>query len=192
MTEFAHRTLAELHEGLEVIRRSPRGAGRIEMIVSRPAAGERVFHETAELSLETGLVGDNWKVRGSSKTPDKSAHPEMQITLMNLRAIDLIAGAPGRRALAGDQFYLDLDLSLEHLPAGSRLALGDAIIEITEPPHLGCVKFAGRFGNDALKFVNTLEARALRLRGAHAKVVKAGTVRKGEMARVVNSGEAVA
>ncbi len=192
MNEIAHRMLAELETGLELIRRSPRGEGKIELIVSRPSPGERRFHGAAELSLETGLVGDNWKARGSAKTPDKAAHPEMQITLINLRAIDLIAGAPERRALAGDQFHVDLDLSIEHLPAGSRLALGSAVIEITEPPHLGCVKFAGRFGNDAQKFVNTPEGRALRLRGAHAKVVKAGTVRKGEMARVIEQGVQVA
>ncbi len=192
MTEAAHKSLGELQAGLETIRRSPRGEGKIELIMSRPAPGERAFHDAAELSLESGLIGDNWKLRGSAKTPDKAAHPEMQITFINLRAIDLIAGAPGRRALAGDQFCVDLDLSIEHLPPGNRLALGSAVIEITEPPHLGCVKFAGRFGNDALKFVHTPEGRALRLRGAHAKVVKAGAVKRGELVRVVDSGDAVA
>lgn len=178
-------SMAELDAGLDEIRRSPRGTGRVELIVRRPAPGEREILQRAELTLADGLVGDGWKARGSKRTPDGSAHPGYQVTLINARLLALIAGEPDRRSLSGDQFVVDLDLSVGHLPTGSRLALGSAILEITEPPHTGCVKFAGRFGNDALKFVNTPEGRALRLRGAHAKVVQAGVVKNGEAIRAL-------
>ncbi|HEX6715065.1 MAG TPA: hypothetical protein VF066_16865 [Thermoleophilaceae bacterium] len=132
------------------------------------------------LDTEHGLVGDNWLTRGSSSTEDGSANPLMQLTLMNVRSASLIAGGPERRQLAGDQFFVDLDLSLENLPAGTRLKLGEATIEITEIPHRGCGKFSSRFGVDALKFVNSKVGRELNLRGVNARIVEGGTVRPGD------------
>jgi MOSC domain-containing protein YiiM len=136
----------------------------------------------AELDLVEGLRGDGWRTRGSRETADGSAHPEMQLTLMNARAAELVAGDKDRRALAGDQLYLDLDLSIDNLPPGMRLAIGSAVIEITAPPHTGCRSFTNRFGSDATRFVNSREGKRLRLRGANAKVVQAGIVRWGDRA----------
>ena len=132
------------------------------------------------LDLDQGLVGDMWKARGSSRTPDRSANLDAQLTLMNARAAQAIAGSKERRPLAGDQLYVDLDLSIENLPAGTRLAVGDAVIEVTPEPHTGCAKFSARFGTEALKFVNKSPGRELRLRGVNTRVVTAGAVRAGD------------
>ncbi len=181
MSAGRHLTMAELEAGLPEIRRSPRDEGRLEMIVSRPRTGEREILERAELDIELGLVGDNWQARGSSMTENGAAHPEMQLNLMSSRAIELIAAERSRWQLAGDQLFVDLDLSGENLPPGTRLAIGSAIIEVTAEPHTGCKKFVDRFGLEAMKFVNSPMGRELNLRGINAKVVKAGTVVVGDV-----------
>ncbi|GAA0456169.1 hypothetical protein Aca07nite_52350 [Actinoplanes capillaceus] len=182
-----HRSLDEILEGLHLVRQSPRGAGTLELAVRRPSTGAREVLAQAELHRETGLVGDNWSRRPSSRTPDNTPHPDMQLNVINARFTELIAG-PDRDAwaLAGDQLYVDLDLSFDALPAGSRLAIGDeAVIEVTEQPHTGCAKFAARFGRDAHKFVWTDEAKSLRLRGLNARVVTGGTITPGDTVRQI-------
>lgn len=179
----------ELEAGLDGILRSPTVEGTVELIVRRPAEGEREVLEEAALDLDDGLVGDSWRLRGSSRMPDHSPNPAAQLTLMNARVIDLVAaGARERWALAGDQLYVDLELSVANLPAGTRLALGTAVIEVTAEPHTGCAKFHARFGGDAHRFVNTKTHRHLRLRGLNAKVVEAGTVRSGDTLRKLPDG----
>lgn len=111
----------------------------------------------------------------------------MQINIMNSRAIALIACERDRWALAGDQLYIDLDLSGSNLPPGTRLELGSAILEITAPPHTGCSKFAARFGVEAVKFVNSVRGRQMNLRGLNARVVKPGAVRKGDIVRKIGA-----
>jgi hypothetical protein len=175
-----HRTTDELTAALDEIRQSPSAAGTVELIVRRPAENEREVLEEAELDLDLGLVGDMWKARGSSRTPDRSANLDAQLTLMNARAAHAIAGSRERRKLAGDQLFVDLDLSIENLPAGTQLAVGDAVIEVTHEPHTGCAKFSARFGTEALKFVNKSPGRELRLRGVNTRVVTPGTVRAGD------------
>ena len=155
------------------------------MIVRRPGVGEREVVESGELDLAEGLVGDNWRLRGSRKTDDGKAHPDMQLNLMNSRVIALVAGSRDRWPLAGDQLFVDLDLSKENLPAGTRLAMGSAIIEVTSVPHLGCRKFVARFGLEAMKFVNSRRGKKLCLRGINAKVVKPGRVSTGDRVRRV-------
>lgn len=175
-----HVELAVLEAGLEHIRRSPADRGRVELIVRRPAESEREILAEATLDAAEGLVGDNWRARGSRATGDGSAHPDMQLTLMNARAAALIAGSAERRQLAGDQLYVDFDLSVANLPAGTRLRIGSAVIEITDQPHRGCGKFSSRFGVDALRFVNSAIGRELNLRGVNAKVIAGGAVRIGD------------
>src|SRR4051812_35891825 len=123
-------TADELELGLDEIRRSPADEGTVELIVCRPAENEREVLDEAVLDLEEGLVGDMWRVRGSSRTPDGSAHPGMQLTLMNARAVAAVAGDREHWPLAGDQLYVDLDLSVGNLPPGARLALGSAVVEV--------------------------------------------------------------
>lgn len=178
-----HLSLAELEAGLEYIRQSPRETGELALIVRRPQTDEREILEQAELDVSDGLVGDNWKARGSSRTADGSAHPDMQLTLMNSRSISLIAQEPERWPLAGDQLFVDLDLSASNVPPGTRLALGSAVIEVTSQPHTGCQKFAERFGPDALKFINSPLGRQLQLRGINARVVQSGVIRVGDVVR---------
>jgi hypothetical protein len=183
MSTIKHLTWEELTAGLDGIRQSPPDAGTLELIVRRPSIEQRDVIAEGVLDPVVGLVGDTWVERGSSRTPDGSRHPDMQLNIMNARAIALLAQTKDRWQLAGDQLYIDLDLSPENLPAGTRLALGTAVIEVTSQPHTGCEKFAARFGPHATKFVNSPEGKQLRLRGINAKVVQAGTIRVGDVAR---------
>ena len=183
ITTLNHLTKAELEAGLEYICSAPKDQGVLELIVRRPQIEHREVLSEGELDVRVGLVGDNWTERGSSRTPDGSAHPEMQLNIMNARVTALVAQEKHRWQLAGDQLYLDLDLSDENLPAGTRLQIGEAVIEVSAEPHLGCKKFVARFGLDAMKFVNSDLGKRLHLRGINAKVVKSGTIRVGDVAR---------
>jgi len=177
-----HLSRERLAAGLGRIRNSPPDGGRLVLIVRRPAAGERELPAEAVLDRDKGLAGDNWLARGSSGTPDGSADPNRQITVMNARVAELVAGGTDRMALAGDQLYLDLDLSIDNLPAGSLLAVGEVVLQVSEAPHLGCAKFIERFGAEAMRFVNSRVGRQLRLRGMNTRVVVPGTVRLGDVA----------
>lgn len=183
IAEVKHLTMEELEAGLDEIRRAPKDEGRLEMIVRRPETEKREMLTVGQLDPAEGLVGDNWKGRGSGQTEDGSAHPEMQINIMNARATMLVAQDRARWPLAGDQLYVDLDLSEENLPPGARLAIGDAILEVTAVPHNGCKKFVARFGLDAMKFVNSPVGKELHLRGINAKVIQPGTIRVGDVVK---------
>jgi hypothetical protein len=180
LEDSQHLTAQQLETGLAHILDSPLQQGIVELIVCRPRVGVRKVLHSAQLDPEQGLLGDNWRARGFRQRSDGSAHPDMQINLMNSRVIGLVAGARQNWPLAGDQFYVDLDLSRRNLPPGTRLALGTAIIEITAEPHLGCKKFTERFGLEAMKFVNSRRGKALNLRGINARVVQAGKLVTGE------------
>lgn len=177
------RTLAELEAGQPDLRRSPVDMGRVESIARRPAAGEREVLSEATLDIDLGLVGDIWSTRGSKRMPDGSPDPEAQVTLMNSRVAALLAGGPDGWAIAGDQLYVDLDLSVENLPPGTRLRMGTAVVEVSAIPHTGCVQFSARFGADALRFVSTPSGRELRLRGVNTRIVETGIVRTGDTIR---------
>lgn len=176
---------ATLEAGVQEVRRSPTDDGRLEMIVIRPGPGEREVREEAVLDHEHGVVGDTWKDRGSSRTPDGSSDPAKQVTLISSRAVDLVAGSRDRWPLAGDQLYVDLDLGGENLPPGTRLAIGSAVVEVSAAPHTGCHLFAERFGMDAARFVNSQVGRELNLRGINARVITPGVVRTGDAVRKV-------
>ncbi len=160
----------------------------LELIVRRPGTDEREVLQEGELDLVEGLVGDTWKVRGSTRTADGSPHPDTQLNIMNSRVIAPVAQDKDRWPLAGDQLYIDMDLSDANLPPGMQLALGSAIIEVTDEPHTGCRKFQARFGRDALEFVNSRVGRELHLRGINAKVVRPGTIRVGDRVRKSRTG----
>src|SRR5262249_29602186 len=149
-----HLTTEELEAGLPNILKSPQDNGVLELIVRRPQIEAREVLQEGKLDLLQGLVGDTWRSRGSTRTSDGSAHPEMQLNIMNSRAIALVARDRERWQLAGDQLFLNLDLSGANLPPGTRLALGSAVVEVTAQPHTGCQKFQARFGLEAMKFVN--------------------------------------
>lgn len=176
-----HFTLEELHEELAALGPSPQDGGTVELIVRRPAVGEREVLEQAEIDLTEGVIGDTWQARGSKSTEDGRAHPEAQIAIMNSRTIQAIARDRSLWPLAGDQLFLDLDLSAENLPAGTRLAIGTAVLEVTPLPHNGCAKFTERFGSGATKLVNSPEGRENRRRGINTKVVQAGTIHVGDV-----------
>lgn len=175
-----HLSLEALMSGLPEIKRSPENHGAIEMIVRRPSENQREILNMGEITNE-GLKGDNWNVKPSSSTPDGSPNREKQITIMNSRAIAEIAGERNRWALAGDQIYADLNLGYENLPPGTQLKLGNAIVEVTAPPHRGCKKFAERFGQDAMRFVNSEAGRELNLRGINCRVIQEGSFIVGDL-----------
>lgn len=180
-----HLTMEELEAGLDDIRRSPKNEGVLELIVRRPSVGEREVLAEGELDVAAGLVGDTWSKRSSNRSKDGQAHPDMQLNVMNSRVIALVAQDRERWHLAGDQLFVDLDLSGENLPAGTRLAIGAAVIEVTPSPHTGCQKFVSRFGLDAMKFVNSPLGRQLNLRGINAKVVQPGVIRVRDVAKKI-------
>ena len=175
-----HLATSELEAGLEEIGRSPDSGGVLEMIVRRPQIGEREILGEGELDLAEGLVGDSWKLRSSKRTADGAPHPDRQLNLMNSRVVALVAQDKSRWHLAGDQLFVDLDLSERNVPAGTRLAIGSAVIEVTAEPHTGCSKFVERFGVDAMQFVNSRERAGLHLRGINARVVRPGALRVGD------------
>ena len=177
-----HLSRERLEAGLDHVRESPRDRGRLVLVVRRPEVGLRDLPEQAVLDQVTGLEWDNWLSRGSSSTPDGSAHPDKQVTVINARLAELVAGGTERMALAGDRLYVDLDLSVDNLPAGSLLAVGEAVLRVSEAPHTGCAKFIERFGTEAMRFVNSRTGRRLRLRGMNTRIVVPGTVRVGDLA----------
>lgn len=183
MQSVKHLNFDELEAALGHLRGSPKDEGVLELIVRRPRVEEREVLQIGQLSPRDGLVGDTWAVRSSTRTADGSAHPDMQLNIMNARAIALLAQHKERWPLAGDQLYIDLDLSDDNLPPGTRLAIGSAIIEVTAQPHTGCHKFKARFGVDAAKFVNSPVGKQLHLRGINARVVQPGEILVGNRVR---------
>ena len=186
MTEASHYSADQLEQGVDHILDSPADNGELKLIVRRPDIEQRETPQQARLDVDQGLVGDNWLARGSRHMPEGVADPEMQLNIMNTRVIDRVAGTADRWALAGDQLFIDIDLSSDNLPPGTQMKLGEAVVEITAPPHTGCKKFAARFGTDAVVFVNAGRGKTLNFRGICAKVVKSGDIRVGDIARKVS------
>ena len=184
----AHRSTDELTTFLAAMDEAPKDVGTLRAVIRRPAVGQRDVLDVGHLDVEEGLVGDSWRARGSRRTEDGSAHPDMQLNLMSHRLVEFLAREPEREALAGDQLFLDLDLSHDNLPDWSELHIGGpegAVIVVTDQPHNGCGKFIARYGKDAMTFVNGPEGRPRRLRGLCARVVRPGPVRPGDPVVVV-------
>lgn len=177
MTTVKQLTAKEIEAGLGEIRKSPNDNGVLNLIVRRPRENEREVLDIGELDVEKGLVGDGWSNDG--------ANLQAQIAIMNSRTIALLAQDDNRWQLAGDQLYIDLNLTDENLPAGTRLKIGSAIIEITPKPHNGCRKFVERFGLEAMKFVNSPIGKELHMRGVYAKVIKSGVIKKGDLVKKI-------
>jgi MOSC domain-containing protein YiiM len=178
MQEQLERTF---HAELDNVRNAPPDQGRVELLVRRPADDEREILDEAHLDPGFGLVGDRWATRHGHEPVYLAA----ELTVINTRVLAAIEEDRSRWPLAGDQLYVDFDLSVENLPTGSRLAVGSAVIEISETPHTGCAKFSSRFGSDALRWINSPTGRAHRMRGLNAWIVEGGTVRPGDTIRKI-------
>jgi MOSC domain-containing protein YiiM len=180
-----HRTLDELEPHLEHLRAAPADQGQVVLVVCRPSTGRRRLLAEGRIDLELGLVGDDWSTR-PTRAPGRRPDPDKQVTVMNARMVALLDESPHRQALAGDQLYVDLDLSVDNLPPGARIAVGEAVLEVTDKAHLGCAKFVRYFGEEAMRFVNGRVGRRLRLRGLNARVVTPGAVRPGDPVTVLH------
>ncbi len=180
VTALQHLTTAQIEAGLHLVDQSPSDHGTVKAIVIRPDVNERQRLQQVEVSQKGGVHGDAWARGCWMSLPDGSPHPDVQVTLTNSRFMDLIAHDESNWAPAGDNLFVDLDLSDDNLKPGQRLTLGTAILEVTAVPHNGCKKYAQRYGKDAVKFVNTKIGKALHLRGIYAKVVQAGTIAVGD------------
>jgi hypothetical protein len=188
-----YRTTGELSERLDHLRAAPAEVGTVHLVVRRLDLGAREILDEGVLDPADGLVGDNWLSRATSRAVAQGRHLESQINVMSARMVGVLADTPEEQAYAGDQLFVDLDISVVNLPTGSRLAFGEpgaggGVIEISAKPHNGCAKFVARFGEDAMRFVNSETGQALRLRGFNARVVEAGTVRPGDVVRVLRRG----
>lgn len=189
---MAHRTADELTAHLDVLRAAPLDVGTLDLVVRRPAVGQREVLDAGVLDPADGLVGDNWLSRATSHAIAEGRHLQAQLNVMSSRMVRFLADTLDEQALAGDQLFLDLDISVANLPTGTRLALGDeAVIEVTAKPHTGCAKFTARFGHDAMTFVNSPVGKELRLRGFNARVVTGGVVRPGDKVLLQRSADGV-
>jgi hypothetical protein len=171
---------SDLLAGLDAIRNAPQEQGKLDLIVIRPNENERVILAECTLSERSGVEGDGWAQRCKKTLPDGSLNPDTQVAIMNSRCIALLTPDWSRWPLAGDQLYIDLDLSADNLPVGQRLAVGSAVLQITGRPHTGCIKFAERYGPEALKLVNSPLGAQLHLRGVYAQVIQDGLARSGD------------
>ncbi len=188
-----YRSTADLEAGLEHLRAAPEDAGTVRLVVRRPDLGVREILEVGELTEADGLLGDTWLARARSRAIADGRHFDAQVNVMSARMVGLLADSPEEQAYAGDQLFLDLNISHANLPTGSRLAFGEpgaggAVIEVSAKPHNGCAKFTARYGEDAMHFVNNETGKALRLRGFNARVIEAGVVRPADVVRVVRRG----
>jgi hypothetical protein len=185
------RTLAQLDPSLDDLRAAPPEAGTLTLLVRRPSHGQRELPEEVLVDEADGVVGDNWRSRATSRAKAEGRHLDAQVTVMSSRMVRLLGDSDEERALAGDQLYVDLDLSHDNLPTGSRLQVGDdVVLEVTAKPHAGCKKFLAHFGTEAVAFVNSVEGRRLRLRGLNTRVVQGGVVRVGDDVRRLASSTA--
>ena len=183
-----HKLITELEVGMAQLLEAPQDRGNLELIVIRPTKEQRQILDEAWLSPEAGVQGDNWAKGCWKSLPDGRPDPDVQVTIMSARLARLVMGEDKSHwALAGDQLIADLDLSEGNLPVGQRLVLGDAVLEITSVPHRGCAKYRARFGDEALRFINTDEGRRMNLRGIYAKILQAGRVRVGDVLKKVDA-----
>ena len=176
-----HRSRAELEASLDHIKNAPKDAGSVALIVVRPQHGERRTPASVHISTEHGVAGDRWSKGCWLETEDGEPHPSVQVNLMSVRAAKAIAGEIKNWKAAGNNFFVDIDMSPENLPPGTRLRLGSAEIEISAQANKGCQKFIDRYGRDACVFVNVGPGWANRTRGLYARVIKNGEVRLGDM-----------
>jgi MOSC domain-containing protein YiiM len=169
------RTFDELEELWSSVPPPPREIGSVRLLCVRVAPGVHMTPQEVKVTLESGLVGDRW-AGNHENDPDREA----QVTVMNAAVAELVAAGVQPLHEAGDNILVDLDIGHDNLPAGSRIRVGDAILEITATPHSGCSKFSERFGQDALRWVNWRHWRERRLRGVNTRVVQGGRVRVGD------------
>ena len=185
MESIEHATVDELSEKMDWLLESPKDGGVVRGIVVRPYTDERKELKQARLSPEGGVEGDRWASTAQRKLKDGRLNPDVQVTLTNARLIEVLAKDRANWSLSGDQLYVDMDLSMENLQPGQRLAIGTTVLEISEVPHRGCSKYTSRFGKAAFDLVDSARGRELRFRGVYAQIVTEGTLALGDQIRKI-------
>ena len=175
-----HRPGADLERELGSLPSPPTDSGRLRVIVRRLPDGSRERPERVRLTPEKGVPGDGWDRR-----PPRD--PEAQLAVMRSDIAELIANGQSLE-LFGDNLFVDLDVSAENLPDGTRLRVGEAVVEVTPFPHNGCAKFSARFGLDALRFVQAPATRSQNRRGIYWKVLEAGDAGIGDSIELLTRG----
>jgi len=172
-----HLPFTVLRDSLDALPAPPRASGRLGLVVRRTPDKSRETPEAVELRSARGVPGDAW-----DRQPN--GNPEAALTVMQVDVATLIAnGQP--LTVFGDNLFLELDLSRENLPIGSRVRVGASLLEVTAKPHNGCRKFVARFGEDALRLVADPGLRHRNLRGIYMRVVERGTVTVGDPVEVM-------
>lgn len=177
------KSRAELTAGLQGILSAPKQNGTLELIVIRPGRGERFTPAEIEVSAVEGLPGDHWSNGTGYAREDGAGDPDAQICIMMASCIRAIAGAKANWPPAGDNLFIDMDLTPKNMPPGTRFAIGSAEFIVSELPHNGCQDFIDRYGRDACVFLMTGEGKKNRLRGIYARVTRDGTVSVGDTVR---------
>ncbi len=181
------RSLQALKAGLDaMLAAAPKDNGTLDLIVMRPDHDLRVLPQSFEVRGDDGLPGDHWKRGTGYALEDGTGDPDAQICMMMSGCIRAIAGDKANWPPAGDNFFIDMDLTPANMPPGTRFAIGSAEFVVTGIPHNGCQSFIDRYGRDACLFVNTGEGKAHRLRGIYARVTRDGTVSVGDTVRKLN------
>jgi hypothetical protein len=163
---------------------APRDSGRIVQLCVRPDVNKRAFPEVLELCPRRGAIGDRWEWRTWMHLPDGSPDPRVQLALMDHRILAFLQDLTGCSHHPGDTCLLDLDLHADRLPAGSRLQIGSAVLEISDVENDACGKFATHYGAEVFSWIRAPANRARRLRGAFARVVQGGLVRNGDLGTI--------
>jgi MOSC domain-containing protein YiiM len=172
-----HLDQATLEERFAALPAPPRDRGSLGLVVARCSGSRRETPKEVRLTVEDGVPGDLWK--------KDDGRPESQLTVMRIDVATMIANGQSL-TLFGDNLLVDLDLSTENLPPGSRLRVGETLLEVTPEPHDGCVKFRQRFGGAALRLTASKERRSQHLRGIYVRVVEPGNVAVGDPIEVVS------
>jgi MOSC domain-containing protein YiiM len=175
-----HLPAEDLERAIARLPAAPTDAGHLRMVLRRLPDGSRERPARVRLTPEQGVPGDGW-----TRRPPRN--PEAQLAVIRSDVAEIVANGQSLD-LFGDNLFVDLDVSATNLPAGTRLQVGAALVEVTPFPHNGCAKFSARFGLDALRCVQAAPTRPQNRRGIYWKVVEAGDAGVGNTIQVLTRG----
>ncbi|MGJ8650411.1 MAG: MOSC domain-containing protein [Opitutaceae bacterium] len=166
---------------IQLAHTAPVGSGRVDYLINRPSEGVHELVDSLYLDVENGIEGDRWKETAWLRLPDGAPDPRVQVSLTNTRVMQCFTGTEADAVFrCGDNIYTDLNLTETHLPVGTLLQIGEAVIEVSDVVNDACGKFAQRFGAEAFQAVRAPTNVGLRLRGLFARIRQSGRVQCGD------------